>query len=380
MSYTDLSKMATMQYDTTYGVSGEYLMTIEMNNMFLSGSHPYILSDSRHTDADIKMGDILPESTQIERQNVTTDYHGAIVKGLGYTLYVVITGQRRVTVTAVSNNLEEGAGVVNGIIDRVPMAEPREEAVSLTIWCLTGMGPRPTMKRIVAPNWSQLQQHYPMSVSSALGKLMSQEAPDVEAGKIILWYGPPGTGKTTALRGMAREWRDWCDIQYIADPEKFFADPSYVMQVGGGVDERYLDEVSSPSDENAEQPRWRLIVCEDSDQFLRTTAKSDASAGALGRLLNFSDGILGQGSRTLFLLTTNEKVENLHEAVIRPGRCFAQLKFDKFDVTEANAWLAREGLTNRVQDEMSLAELGEIKGSKRILSNLGDDTPEGLYI
>jgi ATP-dependent 26S proteasome regulatory subunit len=70
-----------------------------------------------------------------------------------------------------------------------------------------------------------------------------------------------------------------------------------------------------------------LIVAEDSDEFLRLSARREAGA-ALGRLLNLTDGILGQGSNTLILLTTNELLENLHPALIRPGRCLAQIEFE----------------------------------------------------
>lgn len=72
-----------------------------------------------------------------------------------------------------------------------------------------------------------------------------------------------------------------------------------------------------------ESAKWQLLVAEDSDEFLRVSARRESGA-ALGRLLNLSDGILGQGSNTLILLTTNERLDRLHPALIRPGRCLAR--------------------------------------------------------
>ena len=76
---------------------------------------------------------------------------------------------------------------------------------------------------------------------------------------------------------------------------------------------------------------------------------------ALLRLLNVTDGLLGQGTRTLVLITTNEPVKRLHPAT-RAGRCFADVEFTPFPVAEANAWLAAHGQDRRVETPAPLAE------------------------
>ena len=75
------------------------------------------------------------------------------------------------------------------------------------------------------------------------------------------------------------------------------------------------------------RPReWKLVILEDTGELL--TADASARTGhALSRLLNITDGMLGQGSKTLFLITTNEPLESFHEAVARPGRCASQVEF-----------------------------------------------------
>ena len=67
-----------------------------------------------------------------------------------------------------------------------------------------------------------------------------------------------------------------------------------------------------------DEPRWRLLMLEDCDELISGEAK--ASAGqSLSRLLNLTDGLLGQGRNALIAITTNEDLASLHPAVVRPG-------------------------------------------------------------
>src|SRR5205085_11732849 len=60
---------------------------------------------------------------------------------------------------------------------------------------------------------------------------------------------------------------------------------------------------------------------------------------ALSRLLNVTDGFLGQGLRVFVALTTNEPLARLHPAIVRPGRCVAEVHVDKLARAEAAKWL-----------------------------------------
>ncbi|MCV7041351.1 hypothetical protein [Mycolicibacterium moriokaense] len=127
-----------------------------------------------------------------------------------------------------------------------------------------------------------------------------------------------------------------------------------------------------------ESAKWQLLVAEDSDEFLRVSARRESGA-ALGRLLNLSDGILGQGSNTLILLTTNERLDRLHPALIRPGRCLAQVEFTKFSPSEADAWLADD--MPRQTEPKTLAELLELSTlQKRITNGIAPVARIGQYL
>ena len=52
-----------------------------------------------------------------------------------------------------------------------------------------------------------------------------------ESGQLLLWHGEPGTGKTYALRALAWEWRAWCRFHYVTDPERFFNEANYMLDV-----------------------------------------------------------------------------------------------------------------------------------------------------
>jgi hypothetical protein len=112
------------------------------------------------------------------------------------------------------------------------------------------------------------------------------------------------------------------------------------------------------AEEDEERP-WRILVLEDCDELIRPEAKSGAGQ-SLARLLNLTDGIVGQGLEVLVAITTNEPLNQLHPAIVRPGRCLAQIAVGPLSRREAIRWLGRsEGIGS---DGATLAELFEQRG------------------
>jgi hypothetical protein len=127
-------------------------------------------------------------------------------------------------------------------------------------------------------------------------------------------------------------------------------DPDELLGRGGAY---MLDVLSWDGDDEG---RWRLVILEDAGELIAADARAIAGQ-ALSRLLNVADGLLGQGTRTLLLITTNEPVGRLHPAARRPGRCLADIEFTSLTASEANAWLHARGHAHRVSAPTPLAEL-----------------------
>jgi hypothetical protein len=79
----------------------------------------------------------------------------------------------------------------------------------------------------------------------------------------------------------------------------------------------------------------------------------------LDRLLNATDGILGQGSRTLFMLTTNRELTTVNPALARPGRCLAVIPFEPFAAADARQWLGNG--KKMPSGKTTLAELYQVR-------------------
>lgn len=167
------------------------------------------------------------------------------------------------------------------------LVEPNPRKTRVRMWSMGASRGQLYIKTIATIPWSENRDNYPRRVAVTLDELVRFHNPDVLPGKVILWHGEPGTGKTSAIRALIHEWREWCTAHRVIDPEKFFFDPTYIAEV-----------LSCP-----DPKPWKLLIAEDCDEYL--VRQTGGVAGALGRLLNLTDGLFGQGSNTMVLLTTN---------------------------------------------------------------------------
>lgn len=110
------------------------------------------------------------------------------------------------------------------------------------------------------------------------------------------------------------------------------------------------------------------LIIEDADKLIQPRKEGN---DMMKKLLNLADGILG--IKRNIILTTNQQLDSVDEALVRPGRCFAKVESRKLTYDEAKALLDKlEGVMSLPNENRGYT-VGEVyayaNGEQRMMEN-----------
>jgi len=159
---------------------------------------------------------------------------------------------------------------------------------------------------------------------------------------ILIILGPPGTGKTSFIRNYTYQHNKKVTVSY---------DINLMM-----LDEFFLSFLQGNQD---------LLILEDYDEFLRKRI-DESETRIMSKFLNLSQGLVQIGTKKI-IFTANCEKSVIDTALIRPGRCFDVLEFNRYTEKEAVKFIKEENLTyNHNPDNTTMAELFLNKKSEEV--------------
>ena len=162
---------------------------------------------------------------------------------------------------------------------------------------------------------------------------------------LVLLHGKPGSGKTTLLRHLIRTLEGKKQVIYMPpDMVHFLSKPEFVTFM--------LDYKNS------------ILIIEDAENILKTREAGESQS--VSNILNLSDGILGDALCFQLIATFNSRLEDVDEALRRPGRLIAEIHFDSLSLQKTNDLIQKvyDGEVEPVEKPLTLAEIFNLKKKK----------------
>lgn len=152
---------------------------------------------------------------------------------------------------------------------------------------------------------------------------------------LVIWHGIKGSGKTTAIRAL---------ISSV--PKKYILVTNTIAS--------YLAEPDFIS--FMHEHKDSVFILEDCEQILMNR-EENRFGGAIANILNMSDGLMSDIFNVKFLCTFNTDIDNIDDALLRPGRCYNKYEFKELCEEKTAKLLNKQGHTPKVVKPMTLANI-----------------------
>jgi len=186
--------------------------------------------------------------------------------------------------------------------------------------------------------------NYEDDVNEGFDFIIAELQREPPLGRLIILEGEPGSGKTYLVRGVIHEVLDAIFVLIPPHLVDSLAGPQLVPML---VRARGMAGSSKPI----------VLVIEDADKAL--VPREEGSLAAISALLNVSDGILGHALNLRIVCTTNADIEEIDDALKRPGRLSKHLSIGLLSKEKAAEVYARitEGEEVEFEAATSLAQV-----------------------
>lgn len=133
---------------------------------------------------------------------------------------------------------------------------------------------------------------------------------EMDKGGIMIFNGRPGCGKSTYLKSLIFK---YTNINFVILPQYFLLGQENFRNLLFRMANREKDCV---------------FIIEDCEQLLvQRENNSGQFSSIISDILNYTDGIFGDLTRTKFIFTFNTDLHNIDKALLRPGRLFLKYEF-----------------------------------------------------